>query len=64
MFPNTIKELVDGIERNKDDPELSNIVNMMRIWKAWAAMWATDTYGDVPYTEAGLGFLEGISFPV
>lgn len=63
VYPNTMKELVDGIERNQDDPELSNIVNMMRIWRAWAAMWATDTYGDVPYTEAGKGFLEGISFP-
>jgi len=64
VYPNTMKELVDGIERNKDNPELSNVVNMMRIWRSWAAIWVTDTYGDVPYSEAGKGFLEGVSFPV
>ncbi len=64
VYPNTMKELVDGIERYKEEDDLSNIVNMMRIWRAWAAIWATDTYGDVPYSEAGKGFLEAVSFPV
>ena len=62
-YRNILKELVDGIENNKDDPDRSNIVNMMRIWKAHAFMVVSDTYGDVPYTEAAKGFLEGISFP-
>ncbi len=63
-YRNIIKELVDGIENNKDIPERSNIVNMMRIWKAHAYLVVTDTYGDVPYTEAARGFLDGTSFPV
>ena len=63
VYRNILKELVDGIENNKDDPERTNIVNMMRIWRAHAFMVATDSYGDVPYNEAAKGFLEAISFP-
>ena len=51
------------MERTEEDPERSNLYNMARIWRAYAFMVLTDTYGDIPYTEAGLGFLEGIVFP-
>ncbi len=63
VYRNILKELVDGIENNKENPERSNIVNMMRIWKAHALMVVSDTYGDVPNSEAAKGFLEGIAFP-
>ena len=36
---------------------------MVRIWKAFAFMTLVDTYGDVPYSEAGKGYLEGINYP-
>ena len=62
-YRNIIRNIVDVVERTQDDPEQSNIYNMARIWRAYAFMVLTDTYGDIPYTSAGLGFLEGEAFP-
>ena len=36
---------------------------MVRIWKAFAFMTLVDTYGDVPYSDAGKVYLEGINYP-
>jgi hypothetical protein len=58
-----IKNLVDGINSTKDDPDKSNLYNMLRIWKAYTFMLVTDTYGDIPYAQAGLGFIEATAFP-
>ncbi|RCR65594.1 SusD/RagB family nutrient-binding outer membrane lipoprotein [Larkinella punicea] len=59
-----IRELVDVIAQTKDDPARVNLYNMTRIWKAYAFMVITDTYGDVPYVQAGKSYLEGIVKPV
>ncbi|QKZ12120.1 SusD/RagB family nutrient-binding outer membrane lipoprotein [Spirosoma sp. KUDC1026] len=56
-YRDVIRYLVDGLDKTKSDASRSNLYNMMRIWKAYAFMVLTDTYGDVPYTEAGMGFL-------
>jgi len=56
-----IKQVVDVVEKTRDDPERSNLHNMGRIWKAHAFMILTDTYGDIPYFQAGKGFLEEIT---
>jgi hypothetical protein len=58
-----IKPLVQIINLIKDDPSVKNLYNMVRIWKAFAYMTLVDTYGDVPYAEAGKGYLEGINYP-
>jgi len=58
-----IKPLVQIISLIKDDPASKNLYNMVRIWKAYAYMTLVDTYGDVPYSEAGKGYLEGINYP-
>ena len=58
-----IKPLVQIINLIKDDPASKNLYNMVRIWKAYAYMTLVDTYGDVPYTEAGKGYLEQINYP-
>lgn len=47
----------------KDNPARSNLYNMARIWKSYVFMVLVDTYGDVPYFEAGKGYLEGINLP-
>lgn len=60
----TIKNLVDGIAAIEDDPEKTNLLSMLRIWRAHEFMILTDTYGDIPYLEGGKGFLEQISLPV
>ena len=59
-----IKELTDAIDKTKADPARSNLYNMVRIWRAYSFMILTDTYGDIPYKEAGKSYLEGIVAPV
>lgn len=63
-YRNILKNLIDGIEAVKDDPERTNLYNMLRIWKAHEFIRLTDTYGDIPYFEASKAFLEGNPFPV
>lgn len=59
-YGNAIPNTVDVMGRT--DPG-SNVHHMARIWRAYAFMVVTDTYGEAPYSEAGLGFLEGVAFP-
>ena len=47
----------------KDNPARSNLYNMSRIWKSYVFLVLVDTYGDVPYSEAGKAYLEGINLP-
>jgi hypothetical protein len=55
--------LTDVINTTKDNPDRSNLYNMARIMKAFVCEILTDTYGDVPYSEAGLGYLSAITLP-
>ena len=63
LYQTNVKELTDVIAKTKDLPARSNLYNMARIWKAYTFMLLTDTYGDVPYNQAGKNYLEGISTP-
>jgi hypothetical protein len=63
IYTGVIAPLVQIISITKDDPAYKNLYSMARIWKAYAFMTLVDTYGDVPYSEAGLGFLEGSTNP-
>lgn len=58
-YRNYIKDLVQIIELSKDDPELINLNAAARIWKVFAMHRLTDHYGDVPYSEAGKGYIDG-----
>lgn len=66
-YNNYIKDLVNLSEVT--DPEVVgdnsqiNYHAIARIWKAYAFSRLTDLYGDVPYSEAGLGFLENTFSP-
>jgi len=62
-YTGVIKPLIQIISVIKDDPTHKNLYNMVRIWKAFAFMTLVDTYGDVPYSEAGKAYLEGVSYP-
>jgi Starch-binding associating with outer membrane len=55
-------ELNDVLGKTQDEAALQNLYNMARIMRAHATMKITDTYGDMPYTEAARA-LEGIVFP-
>src|SRR5450759_4020092 len=63
-YRNAVRELVDVIRKTKDDPTKTNLYNTARIWKAYVFMVLTDTYGDIPYTDAGEGYLAGVVKPV
>jgi hypothetical protein len=63
LYQTQVQNLVDIIYRTKDDPTKTNIYNMARIMKAYSFQILVDAYGDVPYSEAGLSYLKGITFP-
>ena len=58
-----IRNTRDVINHTKGIPERSNLMNMARIFQAYAFMILTDTYGDIPYTEGGLGYIDQIFLP-
>ncbi|MDX2070413.1 MAG: SusD/RagB family nutrient-binding outer membrane lipoprotein [Haliscomenobacter sp.] len=62
-YRSTIRNTVDALEAAKNLPTRTNLYNMSRIWLAHAFMVMTDTYGDVPYTEAGKGYIEQVLLP-
>lgn len=63
FYRTVIRELVDAIQKTKSDANNSNLYHSARIWKAYAFMVLTDTYGDIPYKQAGLGYLDGTVKP-
>lgn len=58
-----VKSLVQAMAIINNNPALTNLLSMIRIWKAYAFMCLVDTYGDVPYFEAGKAYTEGIFYP-
>ncbi|WP_266366317.1 SusD/RagB family nutrient-binding outer membrane lipoprotein [Tellurirhabdus rosea] len=62
-YRNVVRELVDILVQSKDVPARSNLYHMTRIWRAFSFMLLTDTYGDIPYKDAGKSYLEGIVAP-
>lgn len=57
-----IRDLEDALTVTADEPGRSNLNNMIRILRAYTFMIITDSYGDVPYSEAGKA-LEGTVNP-
>ena len=58
-----LRNVVDALGKTPADATSSNLHSMLRIWRAYTMMRITDSYGDVPYTQAGKGHLEGVVFP-
>ena len=63
-YTNTIKNMEDLLNtlRTTDGADQAKLA-MARIWRVVTFHRMTDMYGDVPYSEAGKGFLEGIDKP-
>lgn len=57
-----IKNLVDAIYRT-EEKGMINTNAALRIHRVYLFSILTDTYGDVPCTEAGKGFIEGLNNP-
>src|SRR5688572_12275513 len=62
-FPSTIRNLEQAITILGEDTDRTNLLSMIRIWKAQIFMGLVDEYGDVPYSEAGKAVSAGIFFP-
>lgn len=56
----SIKNLVDAIHQSQDKPNLNAA---LRIHRVYLTAVLADIYGDVPASEAGLGYIAGISTP-
>ncbi|WP_114751068.1 SusD/RagB family nutrient-binding outer membrane lipoprotein [Pleomorphovibrio marinus] len=63
FYRTVLKSTMECIYATRNDESLSNLYNMARIWRAFSGMILTDTHGEVPFSKAGLGFLEGATLP-
>ena len=62
-YRTVIRNTQDVISQSKTLPTRTNLVNMARILQAYAFMVLTDTYGEVPYTEAAKGYTDQLFLP-
>ena len=63
LYPAAIRNLTDGIYYTKDDSTAVNVNAALHIFRVYVGGLLADFYGDVPYSQAGLGYLEGITQP-
>lgn len=57
-YTNAVKSIVNLIDVAQKDPKNVNVLSMARILKVMEFSRTTDMYGDIPYSEAGKGFID------
>lgn len=62
-YRNVVRNTRDVIERTQDNADRSNLYHMARILQAHAFMVLTDSYGDIPYSQGGTGYIDQVFFP-
>jgi len=62
-YPEQVKEIEDIIYQLTEEGVSDTQMGIARIWRAFIYHRLTDLYGDVPYSEAGKGYIEGILKP-
>jgi len=63
QYSSAIKTIVDVIENIKQDEKRQNLYHISRILKAFLFQRMTDLHGDIPYFEAGLGYINASTSP-
>lgn len=58
-----VQLLVQILSQLKGNATRTNLYNEARIWKAYQFMMLVDTYGNVPYSEAGQAYLSNVLTP-
>ena len=58
-YPNVIRNFSQAIEKTKGVADLVNINSTAVILRAFDLHRMTDIYGDIPYTQAGYGLVDG-----
>jgi hypothetical protein len=62
-YPSQVKYVVDMLQVTKDKPQYANLYQIGRIMKAMIFHRITDIYGEIPYSEAGLGYYTRVFTP-
>ncbi|QNL51702.1 SusD/RagB family nutrient-binding outer membrane lipoprotein [Olivibacter sp. SDN3] len=62
-FPNAVRDITMAMSKFQDNPEQQNAYHIARIMRVSIFQKMTDLYGDIPYSEAGLGYLDGQGYP-
>lgn len=62
-YDNDVVNIVDATNRTNGDPQKTNLNAICRIMKVYEFARLTDVYGDIPYTEAGKAYSDGIVRP-
>ncbi len=62
-YLNEAKDVVDYVTRTADNPAQVNYNAIGRIVRVMSFQKVTDLYGDIPYSEAGLGYISNNWFP-
>lgn len=62
-YPNISRNIEDLLQQTSEDPEKANMHHITQIMRVIMYHRLTDLYGDIPYSEAGKGFIEGITQP-
>jgi hypothetical protein len=62
-YINSINEIGEVVRAVKDNPDYINKLAAARIWRVYSFHLITDLYGDIPYSEAGLGYTNAIYKP-
>ncbi|WP_027124877.1 SusD/RagB family nutrient-binding outer membrane lipoprotein [Gelidibacter mesophilus] len=65
QFSNTVKNIVDleAQLQTSTSPTAPTDLAIAKVQRVLIFSRLTDAYGDIPYNEAGKGFLEGVRFP-
>jgi hypothetical protein len=63
-YNNSVTNIVEVVTHTRaDSATQSNFYNIARIFKVFMFQRMTDMYGDCPYSQAGLGYISGITSP-
>lgn len=62
-YDEQVKHVVDMVEITRDKAQYANLHQIARIMKVLIFHRITDIYGDVPYSEAGMGYYKRIFRP-
>jgi len=62
-YRSVIRNTVEVINATKANAARANLYQMARILQAYSFMILTDTYGDIPYSEAGAGYISQVISP-
>jgi len=58
-YTGPVKEIEDIMKQLNDESQPKDMIAIARIWRVVIFQRLTDLYGDIPYSEAGKGFIDG-----